>query len=80
MPRFEIDFMLNFLADFAMCSVSRFINLRERIHDAVGVTRLPLRINLWVFEYKNFQEIIYLSLFVHNIRSKHDCETTHGEI
>ena len=36
-------FYVNFLADFAMCSVSRFINLRERIHDAVGVTRIAFK-------------------------------------
>ena len=43
-PRFEIDFMLN-------CHVLSRLNLRERIHDPVSVTRIS-RINLWVFESK----------------------------
>ena len=38
---------------------------------------VTVRINLW-FLNKKFQEIIYLSMFIHNISSKRDRVTTGG--
>ena len=70
---FEIDFF---------CLVFSRFNLRELIYDPVIVIREFLLRLTDGFLNKNFQEIIviYLSLIIHNISSKHDRETTDRKI
>ena len=64
-------------------ALSRF-NLRERIQDSVAVIcELLLMITLWVFSKKKFQksfQLTYLPLFIHNISSNKDRETTDRKI
>ena len=55
--------------------LSRFLHLRERIHDLDSVTRIALRITFLDFEETASLSIV-LSLLIHRISSKHDRDTT----
>ena len=59
----------------------RWRPITKKIWEAIEARKfgydVTVRINLW-FLNKKFQEIIYLSMFIHNISSKRDRETTGG--